>query len=91
MKGTAIKSGTDIDFFISLSETTTETLKKEIYDKLFGRLTEKKYTPEVSECLHQYQRAWVLRGPGACEAAKPRVKRSQPLRSGRPAPGRRRM
>ena len=45
MKGTAIKSGTDIDFFISLSETTTETLK-EIYEKLFGRLTEKKYTPK---------------------------------------------
>jgi hypothetical protein len=45
MKGTAIKSGTDIDFFISLSETTTETLK-EIYDRLFGRLTEKKYTPK---------------------------------------------
>lgn len=45
MKGTAIKSGTDIDFFISLSETTTETLK-EIYDKLFGRLTEKNYAPK---------------------------------------------
>jgi hypothetical protein len=29
MKGTANKSGTDIDFFISLSEQTTETLKEE--------------------------------------------------------------
>jgi hypothetical protein len=44
VKGTAIKSGTDIDFFISLSETTTETLK-EIYDKLFERLKSKGYTP----------------------------------------------
>ena len=44
MKGTANKSGTDIDFFISLSEQTTETLK-EIYDKLFNRMKEKGYTP----------------------------------------------
>ena len=36
MKGTANKSGTDIDLFISLSEETTETLK-EVYDKLFNR------------------------------------------------------
>jgi tRNA nucleotidyltransferase (CCA-adding enzyme) len=36
MKGTANKTGTDIDLFISLSEQTTETLK-EIYDKLFRR------------------------------------------------------
>jgi len=44
MKGTAVKSGTDIDLFISLSETTTETLK-EIYDKLFERLKLKGYAP----------------------------------------------
>lgn len=44
MKGTAIKTGTDIDLFISLSEGTPETLK-EIYDKLFTRLTEKKLSP----------------------------------------------
>jgi len=44
MKGTANKSGTDIDFFISLSEQTTETLK-EIYNKLFNRMIEKGYAP----------------------------------------------
>jgi hypothetical protein len=44
MKGTANKSGTDIDLFISLSEQTTETLK-EIYDKLFGRMKEKGFVP----------------------------------------------
>jgi len=44
MKGTANKSGTDIDFFISLSEHTTKTLK-EIYDKLFSRMKEKGYAP----------------------------------------------
>jgi hypothetical protein len=44
MKGTANKSGTDIDFFISLSEQTTETLK-EIYDKLFNRMKKKVYPP----------------------------------------------
>ncbi len=37
-KGTANKSGTDIDLFISLSETTNETLKA-IYDSLFNRVT----------------------------------------------------
>jgi hypothetical protein len=42
MKGTANKSGTDIDLFISLSEQTTETLK-EIYDKLFNRMKERGY------------------------------------------------
>jgi hypothetical protein len=45
MKGTAIKSGTDIDLFISMSETTQETLK-EIHDKLFARLVEKGYAPK---------------------------------------------
>src|SRR5258708_9083880 len=44
MKGTANKSGTDIDFFISLSEETTETLK-EIYDTLLNRMNENGYAP----------------------------------------------
>jgi Nucleotidyltransferase domain len=44
-KGTANRSGTDIDLFISLSQNTSETLK-EIYDKLFGRMTEKGYSPK---------------------------------------------
>ena len=44
MKGTAIRSGTDIDLFISLSETTQETLK-EIHDKLFTKLTQNGYSP----------------------------------------------
>jgi hypothetical protein len=44
MKGTANKSGTDIDLFISLSDQTAETLK-EIYDKLFNRMKEKGYAP----------------------------------------------
>ena len=43
-KGTANRSGTDIDLFISLKHTTTDTLK-EIYTKLGGRLREKGYTP----------------------------------------------
>ena len=38
MKGTANKSGTDLDLFISLSEDTTETLK-EIHDKLFATMS----------------------------------------------------
>ena len=45
MKGTANKSGTDIDLFISLSEQTTETLK-DIYDKLFNTLKANGYTPK---------------------------------------------
>lgn len=44
-KGTANKSGTDIDLFISLSEETVETLK-DIYDKLFNRMNEKGYSPK---------------------------------------------
>jgi hypothetical protein len=44
-KGTANRSGTDIDLFISLSQNTPHTLK-EIYDKLFGRMTEKGYSPK---------------------------------------------
>ena len=45
MKGTAIRSGTDIDLFISLSETTQETLK-EIHEKLFTKLTQNGYQPK---------------------------------------------
>jgi len=45
MKGTANKSGTDIDLFISLSEETTETLK-DIYDKLFNTMKDKGYAPK---------------------------------------------
>ena len=44
MKGTANKSGTDIDLFISLSEQTAETLKQ-IHDKLFDRMKDKGYAP----------------------------------------------
>jgi nucleotidyltransferase-like protein len=43
-KGTANKSGTDIDLFISLSQETTETLK-EIYESLFNKMKEKGYNP----------------------------------------------
>jgi Nucleotidyltransferase domain len=45
MKGTANKSGTDIDLFISLSDETTETLK-EIYTKLFNTMRDKGYAPK---------------------------------------------
>jgi tRNA nucleotidyltransferase (CCA-adding enzyme) len=44
-KGTANHSGTDIDLFISLSQDTTESLK-DIYDKLFKKMTEKGYSPK---------------------------------------------
>src|SRR5689334_13660590 len=44
-KGTANKSGTDIDLFISLSENTTETLK-EIYDSLHKKMSASGYTPK---------------------------------------------
>jgi hypothetical protein len=44
MKGTANSSGTDIDLFISLSETTTHTLK-EIYELLFNTMRTAGYTP----------------------------------------------
>lgn len=43
-KGTANKSGTDIDIFISLTNGTNGTLK-EIYESLFKKMTEKGYTP----------------------------------------------
>jgi hypothetical protein len=44
-KGTAIRSGTDLDLFISLPEGTTETLK-ELYEKLFSWMGTKGYTPK---------------------------------------------
>ena len=45
-KGTANKSGTDIDLFISLAHTTPETLK-DIYTKLFSRMKEKGLAPKA--------------------------------------------
>jgi hypothetical protein len=47
MKGTAVLSGTGIDLFISMSETCTNTLK-DIYDKLFARLTSKGFSRKSS-------------------------------------------
>jgi hypothetical protein len=44
-KGTANRSGTDIDLFISLSSTTTNTLK-EIYETLFKCMQDAGYTPK---------------------------------------------
>jgi Second Messenger Oligonucleotide or Dinucleotide Synthetase domain len=43
-KGTAISSGTDIDFFVSLTSATPNTLK-EIYNTLFKRLADDGYNP----------------------------------------------
>ena len=45
LKGTAVLSGTDIDLFISISEDCTDTLK-DVYEKLFRRLSEKGYSPK---------------------------------------------
>ncbi len=44
-KGTANRSGTDIDLFISLSQHTPETLK-DIYNKLFDKMSERGYNPK---------------------------------------------
>lgn len=44
-KGTANRSGTDIDLFVSLSQDTPEALR-DIYDKLFARMQEKGFTPK---------------------------------------------
>jgi hypothetical protein len=44
-KGTANRSGTDIDLFISLSEQAEESLKT-IYDKLFARMRDVGLTPK---------------------------------------------
>jgi hypothetical protein len=43
-KGTAVRSGTDIDLFLSLSEHTNGTLK-ELYNRLFDCLTSAGYAP----------------------------------------------
>lgn len=45
MKGTANRSGTDIDLFISLSSNVRETLK-EIYESLFTKLSNVGYAPK---------------------------------------------
>lgn len=44
-KGTANRSGTDIDLFISLTQDTTSTLK-EIYESLFKTMTQHGYSPK---------------------------------------------
>jgi tRNA nucleotidyltransferase (CCA-adding enzyme) len=44
-KGTANKSGTDIDLFIPLLDSTPETLKQ-IYELLFARMREVGYAPK---------------------------------------------
>lgn len=44
-KGTANRSGTDIDLFISLSSSTPDTLKN-IYDTLLNKMTQKGYNPK---------------------------------------------
>ena len=44
-KGTANKSGTDIDLFISLSQNTPDTLG-DIYDSLFNKMQQSGYSPK---------------------------------------------
>ena len=44
-KGTAVRSGTDIDLFISIAQECTDSLG-DIYGKLHGRLGEKGYSPK---------------------------------------------
>lgn len=44
-KGTANRSGTDIDLFLSVSENVPGTMK-EIYDSLFNQMTQRGYTPK---------------------------------------------
>ena len=44
-KGTAVKGGTDVDLFISMSSTTRETLQ-EIYDCLYAHLCHKNFSPK---------------------------------------------
>lgn len=46
VKGTANRSGTDIDFFISISENAPDTLR-EIYQKLANRMRERGYPPTL--------------------------------------------
>jgi hypothetical protein len=45
VKGTAVRSGTDIDLFVSVSHACSDTLS-DIYGKLFRRLQEKGYNPK---------------------------------------------
>jgi hypothetical protein len=45
VKGTANRSGTDIDLFISLSDRTNDTLK-EIYERLYSHVRNKGYNPK---------------------------------------------
>ena len=52
-KGTANHSGTDIDLFISLSQSATNTLK-EIYETLFYEDDRKRLCPETAERLPQH-------------------------------------
>ena len=44
-KGTANRSGTDIDLFVSIAENVPNTMK-EIYDTLFNKMNEKGYAPK---------------------------------------------
>lgn len=44
-KGTANRSGTDIDLFLSVSENLTDTMKQ-IYDSLFNQMTQRGYAPK---------------------------------------------
>jgi len=44
-KGTANRSGTDIDLFVSLSENVTNTMR-EIYESLFNKMSEKGLQPK---------------------------------------------
>jgi len=47
-KGTAIRSGTDIDLFVSLSSTTTDTLQQ-IYEKLYEHVRLSGYVPKQQD------------------------------------------
>jgi hypothetical protein len=71
-KGTANKSGTDIDLFISVSETTRETLKQ-IYD-IFSTVCGQ--TPEYFD---QHARQRLQCGPGVRQAPERPSRRSQPV------------
>jgi len=44
-KGTANRSGTDIDLFISLSSNTTEGLR-DIYESLYSKMSQKGFSPK---------------------------------------------
>ena len=78
MKGTANKSGTDIDLFISLSEQTPETLK-EIHDKLFDTMKTAGLRADPPECLDQCKGQRLFRGPGSGKTPERLHHRPQPL------------